>query len=887
MLPSYATSLLGRDDLIAVVDRAIAEGARVVTLVGPAGVGKTRLSVAVAARHGDRVFCDLRAARRRDDLIDALLRALRPAVDLARMRGDVAKRVGGWLRARGPVCVVLDNFEQLDDASAEVVGVWRDEAPDATLLVTSRHPLRLSGQRLVQVTPLSARDDGPATSLFFDRAELARGARLARDAHTLAVVGELVRALDGLPLAIELAAARLEVMSLDELRERLEARFAVLRLPDARGGVEHHDALWDALSWSWQLLSEPERDALRCASVFADGFTLEAAEATMCSRAMTALDALHALRQKSLLRVSAGASSRYALYESVRAFARCKLDESPDGDAVRARVDAWLVSRGAAWAEATRSRGARRALDRLEAERGNLLEVLRLAVSGPATPERARTALGAALALAPLVATSALASVNLDALDAALDAAKALGDDPSRAAALSARGLARRYQGRVDEARDDLERARDMARACGDARGEAEAIGRLGSVVALTGDLDGGEALHRDALARFEALGDLRGRGEMRSLLGVTRMHRDGARREAFEDFTAAAIHLREAGDPLAENVNLLRVVAVELELGELDACDEAVTQLLVNCEAVGDAYTARMARGYRAVVRHLLGHLDDAQERYEQAVEEGRSVAVPQFESTYAAYLALLHLERGDHAAARRSAEHAWTVIAPVEDPRVESFARAALAMADAALLRVELAREGLEATRALLATQTLADFPRIAEAVGATVALVEAQLAADRGDRAPLLRAVDDAEALSATLSALPSDEVRLAARALSHLSSELRGRADAWTVDRRGRWFEGPDARRVSLTNRATMVPMLAALVERRFAAPGEALTLASLAEAAWPGESLAPKVLSNRVHVALSTLRKMGLDAALRREGDGYCLAPDVSMVVVDE
>lgn len=886
MLPAYATTLIGRDEVLDRIDALQTGGARVITLVGPAGVGKTRLAVASAARCTAALFCDLRAARVRDDVVDALLRAMRLAVDLSRVRGDVARRVGAWLRARGPVRVVLDNFEQLDAPSAALVDLWRNEAPDATFVVTSRHPLRIVGERLVDVAPLSltALDDAsesPSAALFLDRATLASGAPIALDDRARKTVSEVVRALDGLPLAIELAAARLEVMTLDELRARLTERFALLRLPGARGGVEHHDALWDALEWSWQLLSPAERDALSQSAVFADGLTLDAAEATLrLDGDVSALDALHALRQKSLLRVIPGAPSRYVFYESVRAFALRKRADAGDLDGVRARVDAHLLARATTWAAAARSPDARRALDRLDAERNNLLDVLRRAVDDAASTDRAHRALGAALALAPLLSTRGLASLHLATLDDALSIDGP--DDALRAAALIARGLARRYQGRSDEARDDLTRAVSMARALGDARLEADALTRLGSIVALQGDLDGAEALHRAALSRFEAIGDTRGRGEIRSLLGATRVYRDGERARALDDFTEAAALLREAGDPFAEHVNLMRLASVLLELGSFDACEAALERLIASSDALGDAYVARMGRGYLAVLRHLQGRVDEARSLYLRAFETGRALLDPQFQSTYGAYLGMLLVELGDLDGARAALDEALTAIATARDPRVESFVRAVMALAEASSGRIDAARARLDETRALLATQTLADFPRIAAAVEAAIALADAGVAFERGARAPLTAALTHAEALCASLQALPSDEVRLAARALSAAIARWAPHASTWALSLDGRWFDPPTGERVSLANRPTLASLLAALAARRRDAPGEVMTVAALQAAGWPGERLPAKVASNRVHVALSTLRSMGLDALLRRQGDGYCIAADAAV-----
>ncbi|CUW31341.1 ATP-binding protein [Streptomyces reticuli] len=308
-LPAQLTRFVGREAELSRIDRALADS-RLVTLTGPGGVGKTRLA--------------LEAARTRAGTPpDVCLVELAPLADGARIPYAVLAALGVRDGFRSPatdaldrllavladreVLVVLDNCEHLVDAAARTVALLLGACPGVRVLATSRESLGITGELLVPVPPLP---EEPAVRLLRDRA---RAVRPDFDDH--ARVPEICRALDGLPLAIELAAARLRTLSVEELADRLHDRFRVLARGD-RAKAPRHRTLRAVVEWSWELLDAEERDLASRLTVFAGGATLDAV-AAVCGVPYPE-DPLASLVEKSFLEVSDG---RYRMLETIRTFA--------------------------------------------------------------------------------------------------------------------------------------------------------------------------------------------------------------------------------------------------------------------------------------------------------------------------------------------------------------------------------------------------------------------------------------------------------------------------------------------------------------------------------------------------------------------------------------
>ena len=351
-LPAPASDLIGRDAALADVADLLAAH-RIVTLTGAGGIGKTRLGLEVARQllpdFADGVWLAELASLSDADLVaDAVAAAL--GLDLA---GGVASpdRVA---RALGPkqLLLVLDNCEHVIDRAARMAEALARANPKLRIMATSREPLRAEGEYLYRVPPLDvpaedARDPEDmlrhgAVQLFVARARAAESG-FVPDARTAAIIGAVCRRLDGIPLAIELAAARTATLGVEGLAARLDDRFRLLT-GGHRTALPRHQTLRATLDWSYELLPEPERVVLRRLAIFAGGFTLEAATAIGASAespeiaALDVVDGVANLVAKSLVWAHVGAAVvRYRHLETTRAYAFEKLTESGEFEQVARR----------------------------------------------------------------------------------------------------------------------------------------------------------------------------------------------------------------------------------------------------------------------------------------------------------------------------------------------------------------------------------------------------------------------------------------------------------------------------------------------------------------------------------------------------------------------
>ncbi|WP_433540888.1 BTAD domain-containing putative transcriptional regulator [Streptosporangium sandarakinum] len=380
-----ATPLLGRDDDLRRV-RSLLAASRVVSILGPGGLGKTRLAHAVAREAPQPVvhFVELAGVTAPEDLVGEVGSALgvRDSVTgrrtlTPRQRADVRARIAQQLDL-APALLVLDNCEHLVEAVADLVAYLTATTRELRVLTTTRSPLAIAAER---VYPLPQLGTGDAVELFRDRATAARpGVRLDEDD-----VGAVVARLDGLPLAIELAAAKVRVMSPAEIARRLEDRFALLRGGD-RSAPSRHQTLLAVIDWSWNLLGERERRALRRLSAFPDGFALDAAEEVLGGDALGDVEEL--VEQSLLTVVETAGGVRYRMLETVREFGRVRLDAAGETAGARAAVRAWAVGYADRHGARLYSPEQVDAMDRLRSEETNLADILREALADP-DPEAA------------------------------------------------------------------------------------------------------------------------------------------------------------------------------------------------------------------------------------------------------------------------------------------------------------------------------------------------------------------------------------------------------------------------------------------------------------------------------------------------------------------
>jgi predicted ATPase/transcriptional regulator with XRE-family HTH domain len=337
-LPVQHRPLIGRArDTAGVREVLVREDGCLVTLVGPGGVGKTRLALDVAERlqaaHPDGVsFVDLSAVAEAELVAPTIATSLGIRVELD--SGPEATLMSYLARRR--LLLVLDNCEHLVERCADLVRTLRQRCRCVRVLATSREPLGIDGEVVWRLRPLDAED---AAQLFVERARAQHGAALVEDA---AAVLQVCRRLDGLPLAIELAAARVGVLSPSEMLAHLEDRFALLRRT-SRGGAARHQTLRATVDWSYDLLDSAERQLFRRLAVFSGGFDLAAANAM---GGPGTLDVLGRVIDKSLVLAEPGPhGTRYRLLETLRQYAWERLQEANDVDVARGRHLAHFLDR--------------------------------------------------------------------------------------------------------------------------------------------------------------------------------------------------------------------------------------------------------------------------------------------------------------------------------------------------------------------------------------------------------------------------------------------------------------------------------------------------------------------------------------------------------------
>jgi len=402
-LPAQLTSFVGRDEEIRRVSKLLGES-RLITLTGMGGSGKTRLSIEVGTRLADQApdgvwFVPLAPVRDAVDVPNAVLTAIdgretawRPAdaVEAARLAAmEPLDRLSEVLAARTAL-IVLDNCEHVLDAVAGLASRVLADAPNVRILATSREPLSLTGETLCPVPSLPLPASGadvdeaaasPAVRLFADRAAAVRPG-FCVSADSVASVVRICRALDGIPLAIELAAVRVRALTPAQVADRLDDRFALLSV-GTRGPLPRHQTLRAIVDWSWDLLDDREQAILRRLSVFSGGATPDSAErvCSLGSDPAGIVEVVASLVDKSLVVASGEHEVRYRLLETVRAYAADRLAEAGEAGQVAAAHAEYFLALAERAEPELRRRDQLSWLDRLTAEHDNCAAAIRHVLS--------------------------------------------------------------------------------------------------------------------------------------------------------------------------------------------------------------------------------------------------------------------------------------------------------------------------------------------------------------------------------------------------------------------------------------------------------------------------------------------------------------------------
>ncbi len=546
-LPAETTPLIGREREVAAVRAMLGRPeTRVVTLTGPGGTGKTRLAIAAAADTARVVFVDLSPVSEPALVLATAARAVgAPESGGGHDLEALVDALGGET-----TLLVLDNFEQVLDAAPDVARLVA-AAPSLRMIVTSRSPLRIAAERVYAVPPLGIPEAGEATAasiertpadrLYAERAS-ATDPRFALTDENAAAVARICRSLDGLPLALELAAARARTLGPEGTAERLGEGLSLLSR-GARDLPERQRSLRATLDWSVQLLDDDARHVLGVLGAFSGGAPLDALEAVAGD--VDVVSALDDLLDAALVTRTRGTPDpRFGMLETVREYAAELLAASGDERGVRDRHLAWLLGmvqgEGLYWHRLMDAAW----LDRVELEHDNIR--------------------------------------------AAFAHAEAVGDLEQELRLAVAMRYFWRVRGYAEEGRRRLERGVALSERIDDVELRARTLGEAGVMAFVAGDQERSRALWLEALPLFEDVGNRREMGRAQLEIGAS-WHADDELARALEHYEAARAAFADIDDPNAMGVILANIGAVRHALGDLDGAVEATTEALAIAETIGD----------------------------------------------------------------------------------------------------------------------------------------------------------------------------------------------------------------------------------------------------------------------------------------------------------
>lgn len=679
-LPSYATDLIGRTLEITELSDALVHGtSRLITLTGPGGTGKTRLAVSVARELQNQLSCDiffvpLHAADREALMWAGIAEAVGAPADADRAPSE---RVVDFLRDRRTF-LILDNLEQVSGADA-VVGRLLSDVPRVTILATSRRPLHLVEEQQYPVSTLAVptgkalrsllEAQTGAVDLFVRRARMVQ----PRFALTTANVGDVValcRLLDGLPLAIELAAARSRLLSPKALLKRIDDSFGETETLTNR--VARQRTLAGTIAWSYDLLDPLDQGVFRTLGVFSSRFDLDAVQSVAGTDERDPLDVVAHLVDVSLVQIVDGPDGEPMVWllETIRRFARHRLREAREYDEARMRHARWCLEQAAQVCDLLNGPKQMTALDRMGAIEEDVRSALDWCFTPGAADQSERLRVGLSLLEAMyaywyrfgyiaegrewhdralgILGTGAVADspqvvdalhgqgvmalqqndllTGSQSLQRALDMAHRLGDRHRESRESNSLGIARREAGDVEAARALIESSLELARLIDDPQREATALSNMVHVHMDAGDYPAAVAAAREAIAADTALNDPWGVAISQCNLISALLNAEGPRR-AYEQLTASAASIAGLGD-VELSIDLIEAASmIWAELGDAPRTARLLGATEAHREKVGIPRGAPDQRHLDRFLAPAREALSEAQWR--QEFDAGRGIGL------------------------------------------------------------------------------------------------------------------------------------------------------------------------------------------------------------------------------------------------------------------
>ncbi len=729
------TSFVGRTDLLEELVK-LTEVAQLVTVVGPGGVGKTRLASEVGLRVADRYPAGVWLVSLASiDRSGAVAEQVKTAMGLLDLPGRTATEVVADRFSSGAGLLLLDNCEHVLDGCVELVEELLAALPTLRVLATSREHLGMLGEEVIRLGPLDLPAPGDpvvagygAIDLFVARAAQASRGFALTEANS-AMIGALCARLDGIPLALELAAPRLATMSVSQLYQRLDDALEGLGA-SRRGGVDRQRTLRATLDWSHRLLHPAEQEVFRALSVFRDGFTLDAA-ATVLASALSAAGAVeqgvdHLVAQSLVEFEPAAEPPRYRLLQTIRAYAHEQLGDPVERALLEQRHAAYF---GALAHDCAQEGDTAEALDRLAADHSNLLLAAdQLAGDGPvehgqllldlssfwdvrghwqlarqhylaylARPDRDRGVEGRLLRLVGMIAVHLgdLPAAR-ERFDEALVLARALSDRELESRCVGNLGAVALHQRDLPAAKARYEEALGLARELGDRQLESTCVGNLGAVARSLGDLPAARARYEEALGIARQLGNRRSESLWLGNIGVIAM--------VLGDYSAAQAHYedalaiaRELGDRLVEVASVSNLALVAVRSADLASAHARYLEAVGIARELGDRSLEAERLGNLGVVAERLGDRPATRAWLEQSLALARELGDRRLESAIVTKLGVTELALGDLRAARGRYEAALAIDRDLGDRSGEGavlhqLGAIALDLGDAAHARARL---------------------------------------------------------------------------------------------------------------------------------------------------------------------------------------------------